>query len=172
VGWVILAGYVLLLGFWVAAVWGALVLVRAVGWREARALPTSVCRELARFAERRPNHHHVDLELRDGRRVRGVRVDRSRYPSVIGGRTITQRYRVGDVVAVRRHEPALPRARLRRQIGIGSLVAIAGFWFGVLWHVIEDDTSVGDAVPTGLGMATLFVAVLGALVLLDRPRAQ
>ena len=172
VGWVILAGYVLLAAFWLAVVWAALALVRALGRSEARALPVSVATRLRRIPERRPHQHRVDLELRDGRRIRDVRVEGGRYLSVIGGRTITQRYRVDDVVRVRRHEPASAWTRRRRLIGGAALVAIAGFWFGVLWHVIEDRTSVSEAVPTGLGMGTLFLAVVGGLALLDRPRAQ
>ena len=81
-----------------AALLTALGLVGVFGRRDSRALPESVCDELAAIPERRENQHVVDLELRDGRRIRKVWVAWGRYPAVIGGRTITQRYRVGDVV--------------------------------------------------------------------------
>ena len=72
-------------------------LVGVLGRRESRALPGSVCEEIGTIRKRRANQHVVDLELRDGRRIHKVWIANGRYPAVIGGRTITQRYKVGDV---------------------------------------------------------------------------
>jgi hypothetical protein len=81
VGWVILFGYVLLAGVWIVVVWVIRGLVSRLGWTRSRALPTPVVAGLAAIPERRPGQHLVDLELRDGRVVRRIRVDRGLYPS-------------------------------------------------------------------------------------------
>ena len=47
--------------------------------------------------ERRPNQHVVDLELHDGRRVRKVWIAHGKFVALMGGRTITQRFRPRDV---------------------------------------------------------------------------
>ena len=84
-----------------------LVLIGELTRRPARALPESVCREIARLPERRANQHVVDLELVDGRRIQKVWIAWGRYPAMIGGRTLMHRYRPRDVVHAhgRRSDP-------------------------------------------------------------------
>jgi hypothetical protein len=77
-------------------------LVAVAGSRSWRSLPDDVCEEIAQLPMRRPNQHVVDLELKDGRQVRRVWVAWGRFPAMIGGRTITQRYRPRQVVHAHR----------------------------------------------------------------------
>lgn len=80
-----------------------LVLIPVFGRRDSRALPPSVCKELEAIPERRRNQQVADLELKDGRRIRKVWIAWGRYPAVLGGRTITQRYKIRDVTHAHAH---------------------------------------------------------------------
>jgi len=82
-----------------------LLLVYVVGRMPHRALPENVADELSRLPERRANQHLVDLETCDGRVIHNVWVAYGRYPAMIGGRTLTQRYRPTDVAHARPPEP-------------------------------------------------------------------
>jgi hypothetical protein len=81
-----------------AGVLGCLGLVYVLGSRPWRALPDAVCEEIAAIPARRPNQHVVDLELRDGSRLRKVWIAYGNFPAVLGGRTITRRFRPRDVI--------------------------------------------------------------------------
>jgi hypothetical protein len=87
------------------AVLAVLLLVYVVGRMPHRALPEDVIEEVSRLAPRRPNQHVVDLETSDGRVIRNVWVAYGRYPAMIGGRTLTQRYRPKEVAHARPAQP-------------------------------------------------------------------
>jgi hypothetical protein len=91
----------LIVGILSAAVLVVLVGVYVVGRMPHRALPESVVEELSRLPARRPKQHVVDLETNDGRVIRNVWVAHGRYPAIIGGRTLTRRYRPRDVAHAR-----------------------------------------------------------------------
>ena len=77
----------------------------AYGSQRHRRFPEDIQRQIRALPERRRGQHVVDLVLRDGRVVKKVWVAYGRAPAMIGGRTVTQRYRPSDVVSLARGTP-------------------------------------------------------------------